>query len=171
MVWPTLWPNSKSHGLNDQPRKEHLLCPRRCSHCVKRKWIEARKISREGTKKFEWWKSSVENIKKWILQKSSWLSRPSSIRVGGYTKIDKSRNHFIQNLNIPKLLMQLGSFLGSINHLAKIISNAASLTDKLRALIGRKIRRKSWRTRNYQWKNSSGAQTHSHVWLDEKHSS
>ena len=40
----------------------------------------------------------------------------------------------IQNLNPPKSLKQLRSFLGSINHLAKFIPNAASLTDKLRPL-------------------------------------
>ena len=40
-----------------------------------------------------------------------------------------------QNLNPPKLLKQLRSFLGSINHLAKYITNAASLTETLRPLL------------------------------------
>ena len=39
------------------------------------------------------------------------------------------------NLNPPKSLKQLRSFLGSINHLAKFIPNAASLTEKLRPLL------------------------------------
>ena len=41
----------------------------------------------------------------------------------------------ILNLNPPKLLKQLRSFLGSINHPAKFIPSWASLTEKLRPLL------------------------------------
>ena len=39
-----------------------------------------------------------------------------------------------------KMLKQLRSFMGSINHLSKFVSNAASLTDKLRPLYMKKKR-------------------------------
>ena len=39
------------------------------------------------------------------------------------------------NLQPPKSLKPLRSFMGSINHLSKFIPSAASLTDKLRPLL------------------------------------
>ena len=47
------------------------------------------------------------------------------------------------NLNPPKSLKQLRSFLGSINHLAKFIPNAASLTEKLRPFLIEENQKKS----------------------------
>ena len=41
----------------------------------------------------------------------------------------------IANLQPPKSLKQLRSFMGSINNLSKFIPNAANLTDKLRPLV------------------------------------
>ena len=46
-----------------------------------------------------------------------------------------TKTEAVMNLNPPNLLKQLGSFLVSINHLAKFIPNAASLTGKLRPLL------------------------------------
>ena len=46
-----------------------------------------------------------------------------------------TKTEAIQNLNPPKSLNQLRSFLGSINHLAKFFSTAANLTEKLRPLL------------------------------------
>ena len=46
-----------------------------------------------------------------------------------------TKTEAIQNINPPKSQKQLRSFLGSINHLAKLIPNAASLTEKLRPLL------------------------------------
>ena len=47
----------------------------------------------------------------------------------------KKKTEAILKLSPPTSLKQLRSFLGSINHLAKFIPNAANLTDKLRPLI------------------------------------
>ena len=46
-----------------------------------------------------------------------------------------TKTEAILNLNLPKSLKQLRSFLGRIRHLAKLILNAASLTEKLRPLL------------------------------------
>ena len=46
-----------------------------------------------------------------------------------------TKTEAIQNPNPPNSLKQLRSFLGSINHLAKFIPNAASLTEKLPPLL------------------------------------
>ena len=48
----------------------------------------------------------------------------------------------ILNLNPPKSLKQLRSFMGSINHLAKFIARAASLIDKLRPVLPDKNEKK-----------------------------
>ena len=55
-----------------------------------------------------------------------------------------SKTEAIQNLNPPKSLKQLRSFLFSINHIAKIIPNAASLTEKLRPLKNMKLQVKKF---------------------------
>ena len=60
--------------------------------------------------------------------------------VGVTPKITKTEA--VVNLNPPKSLKQLRSFLGSINHLAKFIPNAASLTEKLRPLLKEKNQKK-----------------------------
>ena len=46
-----------------------------------------------------------------------------------------TKTEAILKLSPPKSLKQLKSFIGSINHLAKFIPNAASLTEKLRHLL------------------------------------
>ena len=46
-----------------------------------------------------------------------------------------TKTEAIANLQPPKSLKQLRSFMGSINHISKFIPNAASLTDKLRPLL------------------------------------
>ena len=65
-------------------------------------------------------------------QEVNWLGHHLS-EAGVKPKITKTEA--VVNLNPPKSLKQLRSFLGSINHLAKFIPNAASLTEKLRPLL------------------------------------
>ena len=62
----------------------------------------------------------------------------------------------IQNLNPPKLLKQFRSFLGSINHQAKIIPNAASLTEKLRPFLKEKNQKKKLKNMKLPVKKLSG---------------
>ena len=62
----------------------------------------------------------------------NWLGHHLS-EAGVRPKITKTEA--VVNLNPPKSLKQLSSFLGSINHLAKFIPNTASLTEKLRPLL------------------------------------
>ena len=67
-----------------------------------------------------------------FLPSVNWLGHNLSAE-GIIPKITKTEA--IANLQPPKSLKQLRSFMGSINHLTKIIPNAASLTDKLRPLL------------------------------------
>ena len=53
-----------------------------------------------------------------------------------------TKTEAILNLQHPKLLKQLRSFMGSKNHLSKFIPNAASLTDQLRPLLRKENERK-----------------------------
>ena len=62
----------------------------------------------------------------------NWLGHKLSID-GISPKITKTEA--ILKLSPSTSLKQLGSFLGSINHLAKFIPNAANLTEKLRPLL------------------------------------
>ena len=62
----------------------------------------------------------------------NWLGHKLS-ESGVTPKITKTEA--ILKLEHPKSLKQLRSFLGSINHLAKFIPNAANLTEKLRPLL------------------------------------
>ena len=62
----------------------------------------------------------------------NWLGHNLSLH-GIIPKITKTE--VIANLQPPKSLKQLRSFMGSINHLSKFIPNAASLTEKLRPLL------------------------------------
>ena len=62
----------------------------------------------------------------------NWLGHNLSLH-GIIPKITKTEA--IANLQPPKSLKQLRSFMGSINHLSKFIQNAASLTEKLRPLL------------------------------------
>ena len=49
-----------------------------------------------------------------------------------------TKTEAILNLQHPKSLKQLRSFMGSINHLSKFIPNTASLTDQLRPILKEK---------------------------------
>ena len=62
----------------------------------------------------------------------NWLGHKLSLE-GISPKITKTEA--ILKLSPPTSLKQLRSFLGSINHLAKFIPNAATLTEKLRPLL------------------------------------
>ena len=62
----------------------------------------------------------------------NWLGHKLSLD-GISPKITKTET--ILKLSQPTSLKQLRSFLGSINHLANIIPNAANLTEKLRPLL------------------------------------
>ena len=75
----------------------------------------------------------------------NWLGHHLS-ESGVNPKITKTEA--IQNLNPPKFLKQLRSFLGSINHLANLIPIAASLIDKLRPLLKGKIQSKKLKNMN-----------------------
>ena len=61
-----------------------------------------------------------------------WLGHQLS-ESGSRPKFTKTEAILI--ISPPKLFKQLRSFLGSMNHLAKIIPNALSLTEKLRPLL------------------------------------
>ena len=54
-----------------------------------------------------------------------------------------SKTEAIQNLNLPKSLKQLILFLASTYHLAKIILNSESLTNKLRTLLREENQKKN----------------------------
>ena len=73
-------------------------------------------------------------------QEVNWLVHHLS-EAGVRPKIPKTKA--VINLNPPKSLKQLRSFLGSINHLAKFMTNAASLTEKLRPLLKEKNQKKN----------------------------
>ena len=67
-----------------------------------------------------------------------------------------TKTEAIQNPNPPKSLKQLRSFLGSINHLAKFIPNAASLTEKLPPLLKeenqkKKLKNKKLPVKKFDW--------------------
>ena len=67
-----------------------------------------------------------------------------------------TKTEAIINLNPPKSLKQLKSFLESINHFAKFIPNAASLTEKLRPLLKvenqkRKLKNMKLPVKEFEW--------------------
>ena len=69
---------------------------------------------------------------KFFQTKVNWLGHKLSASgiVSKVTEIEA-----ILNLNSPKSLKQLRSSMGSINHLSKFITHAASLIDKLRPVL------------------------------------
>ena len=69
----------------------------------------------------------------------NWLGHSLSAE-GIVPKITKTEA--IANLQPPKSLKQLRSFMGSISHLSNFIPNAASLTDKLRPLLKEENKKK-----------------------------
>ena len=86
-------------------------------------------------------------------QELNWLGHHLS-EAGVSAKFTKTEA--IINLNPPKPLKQLRSFLGSINHLAKFIPNAASLTEKLRPLLKeenqkRKLKNMKLPVKKFEW--------------------
>ena len=86
-------------------------------------------------------------------QEVNWLGHHLS-ETGVRPKITKTEA--VVNLNPPKSLKQLRSFLGSINHLAKFIPNAASLTEKLRPLLKEENQKKELKNMKLPVKNLSG---------------
>ena len=68
-----------------------------------------------------------------------------------------TKTEAILKLSPPISLKQLRSFLGSINHLAKIIPNAANLTEKLRPLLREENEKKIFKSvkikvKKFEWK-------------------
>ena len=94
--------------------------------------IEHRTLVESVLKKLDDENLALKTSKKeFFKQQVDWLGHHLSVS-GVSPKFTKTEA--ILNLNPPKSLKQLRSFLGSINHLAKFIPNAASLTEKLRPL-------------------------------------
>ena len=87
----------------------------------------------------------------------NWLGHkftPSGIT----SKVTKTEAIF--NLEQPKLLKQLRSFTGKINHLSKFIPNAASLTDQLRPLLieeneKKKLKNVNFSVKKFEWGEST----------------
>ena len=71
-------------------------------------------------------------------------------------------------LEHPKSLKQLRSFLGSINHLAKFIPNAANLTDKLRPLSREENEKKKLKNIKIPVKKFEWGPKHSEVFEEIK---
>ena len=66
----------------------------------------------------------------------------------------------ILNVQHPKSLKKLRSIMGSINHLFKFISNAASLTDQLRPLLREENEKKKMKNvklpvKKFEWGKST----------------
>ena len=85
----------------------------------------------------------------------NWLGHNLSAE-GIIPKITKTQA--IANLQPPKSLKQLRSFMGSINHLSKFIPNAASLTDKLRPLLKEENEKKKMKNvrlpvKKFEWED------------------
>ena len=83
----------------------------------------------------------------------NWLDH--KLTAGGITpKVTKTEA--ILNLQHPKALKQLRSFLGSINHLSKFIPKAASLTDQLKPLLKEENEKKKLKDIKVPVKKSNG---------------
>ena len=74
-----------------------------------------------------------------------------------------TKTEAILQLSPPKSLKQLGSFMGSINHLAKFFLNAASLTEKLRLLLREENERKKVKSVKIQVKNFECGEEYSEI--------
>ena len=59
-------------------------------------------------------------------------------------------------LSPPKSMKQLRSFMGSINHLAPFIPNAANLTEKLRPFCEKRTRKRNLKVSKFRLKSSNG---------------
>ena len=67
------------------------------------------------------------------------------------------------NFSSPTSLKQLRSYLGSINHLANFIPNAANLTDKLRPLLREENEKKKLKSVKFQVKKFEWEEKHSEI--------
>ena len=96
-------------------------------------------------------------------QEVNWLGHQLSevSEVGVRPKITKTEA--VVNLNPLKSLKQLRSFLGSINHLAKFIPNAASLTEKLRPILKKENQKKKLKNMNLPVKKFEWGDEHTVV--------
>ena len=90
----------------------------------------------------------------------NWLGHKLSSE-GFTTKITKTEAIF--QLSPPKSLKQLRSFLGSRNHLAKFIPNAASLTENLRPLLREENEKKKLKSVKIQVKKFEWGEEHSEI--------
>ena len=86
-------------------------------------------------------------------QEVNWLGHHLS-EAGVRIKINKTEA--VVNLNPPKSLKQLRSFLGSINHLASFIPIATSLFEKLRPLLKEENQKKKFKNmklpvKKFEW--------------------
>ena len=90
----------------------------------------------------------------------NWLEHKLSSE-GISPKITKTE--VILKLSPPKSLKQLRSFMGSINHLAKFIPNAASLTVKLRPLLREENEKKKLKSVKIQVKKFGWWEEHSEI--------
>ena len=94
----------------------------------------------------------------------NWLGHNLSAE-GIIPKITKTEA--IANLQPPKSLKQLRSFMGSINHLSKFVPNAASLADKLRPLLKKENEKRKMKNIRLPVKKFDWDSQHS-VALEEK---
>ena len=90
----------------------------------------------------------------------NWLGHKLSLE-GISPKITKTEA--ILKLSPPTSLKQLRSFLGSINHLAKFIPNAATLTEKLRPLLREENEKKKFKSVKIQVKKFEWKEEHSEI--------
>ena len=97
---------------------------------------------------------------KFFRNEVSWLGHKLSLD-GISPKITKTEA--ILKLSPPTPLKQLRSFLGSINHLAKFIPNAANLTEKLRPLLREENEKKILKSVKIQVKKFEWGEEHSEI--------
>ena len=119
----------KSYGQNIKSCGKYILFSWWHTHCIKREWTRTWRINYELDKENLALKLSKCEF---FQQEVNWLGHKLSMD-GISPKITKTEA--ILKLSPPTSLKQLRSFLGSINHLAKFIPNAATLTEKLRPLL------------------------------------
>ena len=79
-----------------------------------------------------------------------------------------TKTEAILKLQHPKSLKQLRSFMGSINHLSKIIPDAASLTDKLRPLLREENEKKKMKNVKLPVKKLEWGEEHSRIFEEIK---
>ena len=90
----------------------------------------------------------------------NWLGHKLSLE-GISPKISKTEA--ILKLSPPKSLKELRSFMGSMNHLAKFIPNAANLTEKLRPLLREENEKKKLKSVKIQVEKFEWGEEHSQI--------